>query len=168
MIGSFFALSGYSGCRGVRVVYDITGFSITNGAHVTFFPFSADYTSESFFISKAQLNTYVSSLSQAHSGLTSGYFSILHVKGIGFKVFYSSVKHALYFTLGYNHITKFCLPVSVKVRSLKNYLIFYSFDKGSLGSTIYGIRHLRYPDPYLGKGIRFRFQLMRFKPGKQR
>ncbi len=147
---------------------DPTGFTFTNGPHTAFFPVSPNYASGLFFVSKAYTNTYLSLMRQSCRGLMSGYFSILHVKGIGFKVFYSTFRHSLYFNLGYNHITKYRLPPSVSVRSLKGYLMFYSFDNHSLGSVVYGVRHLRYPDPYRGKGVRFRFQLIRFKPGKQR
>lgn len=97
-----------------------------------------------------------------------GYYSVLHVKGIGFKVFYFSRLHALYFSLGYNHIVKYKLPKNISVKVRKQYLLFFSCDKCSLGNSIYQIQHLRFPDPYRGKGIRFRFQIINFKPGKQR
>lgn len=97
-----------------------------------------------------------------------GYYSVLHVKGIGFKVFYFSRLHTLYFSLGYNHIVKYKLSKNIFVKVRKQYLLFFSCDKCSLGNSIYQIRHLRFPDPYRGKGIRFRFQIMNFKPGKQR
>lgn len=150
------------------VNYDATGFSFTNGEKIIFSPFSSAYFSNFFSVSRSYINTYTTLLNRIQQGLISGYFSVLHVKGIGFKVFYSIARHSLYFSLGYNHFTKYKLSSDVKVRSLKGYLMLYSDSKSHLGSAVYEIRHLRYPDPYRGKGIRFRFQLMKFKPGKQR
>jgi large subunit ribosomal protein L6 len=97
-----------------------------------------------------------------------GYYSVLHVKGIGFKVFYYNRGHSLYFSLGFNHLVKAKLPKSVFVKVRKQYVLLFSSDKQILGQTVHTVRHLRFPDPYRGKGIRFRFQVMKFKPGKQR
>jgi|UPI00068A7296 hypothetical protein len=120
-----------------------------------------------FFYDKSVLNSFLFQYTSA-SAFSFGYYSVLHVKGIGFKVFYYAKEHSLYFVLGYNHMVKFKLPQSVFVKVRKQYVIFFSADKNLLGSSLYYIIHLRYPDPYRGKGIRYRFQIIKFKPGKQR
>lgn len=120
-----------------------------------------------FFVSRKSVGSVVSAYSSLlHSHF--GYYSILHVKGIGFKVFYFARLHSLYFSLGYNHIVKYRLPLDINVKVRKQYLLFFSYNRSLLGSSVYQIQHLRFPDPYRGKGIRFRFQIMVFKPGKQR
>lgn len=95
------------------------------------------------------------------------FFQILHVKGIGFKVYYYFKTHSLYFNLGYNHICKYNLSGVSDVKVRKQYLLLFA-QTVSLIFFINEIRNLRYPDPYRGKGIRFRFQEIKFKPGKQR
>lgn len=123
---------------------------------------------DSTFIFNKSFTGLVVSFYKAAVGSCFGYYSILHVKGIGFKVFYFSRLHALYFSLGYNHIVKYRLSRDIAVKVRKQYLLFFSQSKDSIGRSVYQIRHLRFPDPYRGKGIRFRFQIMNFKPGKQR
>lgn len=120
-----------------------------------------------FFFSKeiaGSTASFYNSILKSHFG----YYTILHVKGIGFKVFYFAKRHSLYFSLGYNHLVRYGLSPEVSVKVRKQYLLFFSRNKALLGTSIYQIQHLRFPDPYRGKGIRFRFQIMAFKPGKQR
>jgi large subunit ribosomal protein L6 len=124
--------------------------------------------SGSFFTDSALLGSALSLYKRFLLTDSIGYYSVLHVKGIGFKVFYFRSAHALYFILGYNHVVKFTLSKRVLVRVRKQYLLFFSYDKQTFGQTICRIRLLRFPDPYRGKGIRFRFQVMNFKAGKQR
>jgi ribosomal protein L6P/L9E len=95
------------------------------------------------------------------------FFQILHVKGIGFKVYYYKKTTSLYFNLGYNHICKYCLAGFAAVKVRKQYLLIFTTIR-SIMFYINEIKNLRFPDPYRGKGIRFRFQEMKFKPGKQR
>jgi large subunit ribosomal protein L6 len=121
-----------------------------------------------FAASRSQLFTLFANLSSIYNGLHGGYFCVLHVKGIGFKVFYSFLRRALYFFLGYNHVTKYQLLPLVTIKPLKNHLLIFTFRNDLFGSSVYHIRHLRFPDPYRGKGIRYRYQIMHFKPGKQR
>lgn len=123
--------------------------------------------SNSFFVSRSSLG---SSLSFFRDKFRSRYgnYCVLHVKGIGFKVFYFSRYHSLYFLLGYNHLVKFRLPDTIFAKVRKQYVLLFSDSKVDLGRVTYSIRHLRFPDPYRGKGIRYRFQLIKFKPGKQR
>lgn len=123
--------------------------------------------SKKFFSDRSNLGAFIAHYKNLTFSLA-GFFSVLHVKGIGFKVFYFRHKHALYFILGYNHITKFFLPSSIYVKVRKQYILLFSNDKSVLGQTTSFIMRLRYPDPYRGKGIRYRFQIIKFKPGKQR
>lgn len=120
-----------------------------------------------FCVSATMVSNTVNNLSNSVSSIH-GYFSVLHVKGIGFKVYYYSKLNALYFSLGYNHLVKYRLADNILVKVRKQYILMFSYNKQDLGTTICQIRRLRYPDVYRGKGIRFRFQSMNFKPGKQR
>jgi len=95
------------------------------------------------------------------------FFQILHVKGIGFKVYYYRKTTSLYLNLGYNHICKYCLESVGSVKVRKQYLLLFT-PLSSIMFFVNEIKNLRKPDPYRGKGIRFRFQEIKFKPGKQR
>lgn len=152
------------------VFFDATGFALVHSKTVFYLGFDRKYFENvlGFCVSRAYSNTFLAILRNLDVGLRAGYFKVLHVKGIGFKVFRSLIKRALYFFLGYNHVTKYSVPSSVSFRPLKGHILLFSTQKQPFGSALYSIRHLRFPDPYRGKGIRYRFQLMRFKPGKQR
>ncbi len=156
--------------RSHRVLFDRSGF-ISCASHNLFFNvFDSRYVriDDSFCASKAYLRGFYSILRSTIAGVGSAYFVVLHVKGIGFKVFHSVLKRALYFFLGYNHVTKYRLSAIVQFRPLKGHVLLFSPLSAVFGNVVYHIKHLRYPDPYRGKGIRNRFQLMKFKPGKQR
>jgi len=120
-----------------------------------------------FVSSKSEVSFFKKKLFDAVSHIRIVY-QILHVKGIGFKVYYHKVAHSLYFNLGYNHLCKYNLTLTTGVKVRKQYLLIYSINKPELSVSVYQIRALRLPDPYRGKGIRFRFQQLKFKPGKQR
>jgi len=156
--------------RALAFTSDSTGLAIITPTRQLYFAFDGRFFSRlrSFCISMAQLIVRLSGFKSVYQGLRGGYFCVLHVKGIGFKVFYSFLRRALYFFLGYNHLTKFRVPELVEVKPLKTYILVFTFRKDLFGKSVYYIRHLRFPDPYRGKGIRYRYQIMRFKPGKQR
>lgn len=119
-----------------------------------------------FVTSRSRISAISKKLSDLNNKLKI-FFQILHVKGIGFKVYYYRVTHSLYFNLGYNHVCKYLLNLTISVKVRKQYLLLFV----KLFSPMYfinEIRNLRFPDPYRGKGIRFRFQEIKFKPGKQR
>jgi hypothetical protein len=152
------------------LLWDRTGFGFVGQTELVYVPFDVRFLNlkSLFCISLSYLQGFFARLKSVDMGIRAGYFQVLHAKGIGFKVFRSVFKHALYLFLGYNHVTKYRVPKSVLFKPLKGHVLFFSIDKAGLGSSIYHVRHLRFPDPYRGKGIRYRFQLMRFKPGKQR
>lgn len=153
-----------------KLLFDPTGFAFVSGSKVFYAAFDKRYldTRSSFSVSLSYLNTFFSNLRNIDLGFKAGFFTILHVKGIGFKVFRSMLFRALYFFLGYNHVTKYSVTPVVTYRPLKGHILLFSFLKTDFGYTVFELRNLRFPDPYRGKGIRYRFQLMRFKPGKQR
>jgi ribosomal protein L6P/L9E len=119
-----------------------------------------------FVVNKSHFSTIRRRLRNLSDKLKT-YFQILHVKGIGFKVYYYWKTKSLYFNLGYNHICKYCLEYIAEVKVRKQYLILFT-KIISLIFYVNEIKNLRFPDPYRGKGIRFRFQEIKFKPGKQR
>lgn len=135
-----------------------------------YFPFFSNNNSVLFFLSpyKKYVSTLRSSLSTSFFGVNSGYFRYLELKGIGFKVLYSQPKHCLFFFLGYNHVTSFYLPISVQVKVRKQFVLLFSYDNSVLSQVCSQIKLLRSPDPYRGKGITFKDEIINFKPGKQR
>lgn len=139
--------------------FDRYGVSLTLSDH---------FFNRSFVFSRSYSQLAVNAFAKLKLAGLIGVYQVLHVKGIGFKVFYHLNNHSLYFSLGYTHLLRFSLPPSITVKVRKEYILLFSLDSLVLGTTVEQIRGLRRPDPYRGKGIRYRFQLIKFKSGKQR
>ncbi len=133
-----------------------------------YFPFFFRNNVYFFSSSKKYTNTLRTTFSNVYFGVTSGYFRYVELKGVGFKVLYSPTTHSLFFFLGYNHIVSFYLPISVQVKVRKQYILLFSYDNSTLSYICSQIKSLRFPDPYRGKGVLFRDEVLKFKPGKQR
>jgi ribosomal protein L6P/L9E len=156
--------------RSLTFCFDHTGFALISSNTIWYVPFDARFFSPAgfFSISSCQLKSTVATFRSFYLGLRSGHFCVLHAKGIGFRIYFSFLNWALYFFLGYNHLTKYLASARLRIKTLKGHLLLYTLDSGVFGTSVYQIRHLRFPDPYRGKGIRYRYQIMNFKPGKQR
>jgi large subunit ribosomal protein L6 len=103
------------------------------------------------------------------TGVTEGFTTIQEFVGVGYKV---EVKgQNIEMSLGYSHNIIFQIPEEVKAESVIErgrppVLILRSSDKQLLGQVAAKVRSLRKPEPYKGKGIRFRGEVLRKKAGK--
>jgi len=157
--------------RSLSFSFDGSGLSLITPPSINYVPLDARFFStlhSSFSISHPQLISTISRFRMLYMGLYGGHFCVLHAKGIGFRVYLSALRRALYFFLGYNHITKYSLPQLVCAKPLKGYIFIHTARLDLFGTAIFQIRNLRFPDPYRGKGVRYRYQVIKFKPGKQR
>jgi len=89
--------------------------------------------------------------------------------GVGYRV--SSTGNLVEFSLGYSHPIFFSVPDEVKVTTTMEKgspptIILESHDNQLLGQVCAKIRALRKPEPYKGKGIRFKGEQIRRKAGK--
>ncbi|MDR2823899.1 MAG: 50S ribosomal protein L6 [Prevotellaceae bacterium] len=103
------------------------------------------------------------------TGVAEGYSKTLELVGVGYRV--SNQGQVLEFALGYSHNIFVKLPDEIKVetkseRNQNPLVILWSADKQLLGQVCAKIRSLRKPEPYKGKGIRFRGEVIRRKAGK--
>ena len=101
-------------------------------------------------------------------GVSEGYSKELELVGVGYR---AEVKgNVLNLSLGYSHPIDFDLPESVKASLIKEgrdtFVKLESIDKQMLGQTAAEIRSLRPPEPYKGKGVRYRGEQIRTKAGK--
>jgi large subunit ribosomal protein L6 len=101
-------------------------------------------------------------------GAAEGYERILELHGTGYRC---EVKgRVLHFSLGFSHPAQFELPPQVSAvvppDSKGTVLILSSPDKAALGQVAATVRGLRPPEPYGGKGIRYRGEAIRRKAGK--
>ena len=102
-------------------------------------------------------------------GVSDGYTKVLELVGVGYRV--STQGNLIEFSLGYTHPIFIQLPAEVKVetkseRNQNPLLILESCDKQLLGLICAKIRSFRKPEPYKGKGILFKGEVIRRKSGK--
>ena len=102
-------------------------------------------------------------------GVSEGYKKVLELVGVGYRV--SNQGNLIEFSLGYTHPIFLELPAEVKVESKSErnqnpILTLESCDKQLLGLICAKIRSFRKPEPYKGKGILFKGEVIRRKSGK--
>ena len=102
-------------------------------------------------------------------GVSEGYKKEMELVGVGYRV--SNQGNIIEFALGYTHPIFIQLPKEVKVetkmeRNQNPQIILESCDKALLGLICAKIRSFRMPEPYKGKGILFKGEVIRRKSGK--
>lgn len=101
-------------------------------------------------------------------GTTEGFTRTLELVGTGYRV--ESKAGALHFALGFSHPVVFPVPAgitaNVPVDSKGTQIVLTGADRALVGQTAARIRSLRPPEPYGGKGVRYRGEQVREKAGK--
>jgi large subunit ribosomal protein L6 len=101
-------------------------------------------------------------------GCAEGYEKILELKGTGYRVELKGT--TLHFALGYSHPIAYPLPKGITGTipgdSKGTVLVLNGADKELIGQTAATIRGFRPPEPYGGKGVRYRGERVREKAGK--
>lgn len=102
-------------------------------------------------------------------GVTQGYKLEQELVGVGYRAAHKG--QLLELTLGFSHNVAFELPKEIKLLTAtekgKNPMItLESTDKELIGLVASKIRSFRTPEPYKGKGIKFKDEQLRRKAGK--
>ena len=104
-------------------------------------------------------------IKNALSGAVADFSKELSVVGIGFKAALEGKNLVL--NLGFSHPVRFPIPEGVKIAVEKNLIRVSGSNKWLVGETAAKIRDLRRPEPYQGKGIRYKDEAVRKKAGKK-
>ena len=99
-------------------------------------------------------------------GVTKGFAKTLEIQGVGYR---ASLRGAdLELNVGFSH------PVVMKPRAgitfevpVPTLVIVKGTDKQQVGQTAAEVRQVRPPEPYKGKGIRYKDEVVRRKVGKR-
>ncbi len=101
-------------------------------------------------------------------GVAEGYERTLELKGTGYRVELKGT--TLNFALGFSHPVVYPLPQGISAQvpadSKGTVLVLQGADKELIGQTAAKIRGFRPPEPYAGKGVRYRGERVREKAGK--
>ena len=99
-------------------------------------------------------------------GVSDGFSKILDIEGVGYRAEMDG--QTLVLNVGYSHPVRFEPPkdVSFAVENRSKTIIISGIDKQVVGEIAAIIRKQRPPEPYKGKGIRYRGEYVRRKAGK--
>jgi large subunit ribosomal protein L6 len=98
-------------------------------------------------------------------GVSTGFTRSLEIIGVGYRA--EAKGKTLYLTLGYSHPIVYQLPDGVQAKvERQTQVTLESIDRHLLGEVAAGIRGLRPPEPYKGKGIKYADEKIRRKAGK--
>ncbi len=108
-------------------------------------------------------------------GVTEGFKKEMDVVGVGYKADVQGKK--IVFALGYSHPIEYALPEGIEAKaervntksSINQYqttITLTGIDKQLLGQVAAELNHLRKPDAYKGKGVRYADKFYKLKPGK--
>jgi len=102
-------------------------------------------------------------------GVSEGFKKELEVVGVGYRA--NANGQRLELSLGYSHPFVIELPKEIKVSTTSDKgkaptVMLESHDKQLVGQVAAKIRSLRKPEPYKGKGVRFKGEEIRRKAGK--
>jgi large subunit ribosomal protein L6 len=102
------------------------------------------------------------------TGVTEGYTKVLEITGVGYRA-NAQGPRKLKLQLGYSHDVDFDVPEGVEVKTPDNTTIeITGIDKQKVGQVAAEIRRWRKPEPYKGKGIRYRGEYIFRKEGKKK
>ena len=98
-------------------------------------------------------------------GVKAGYCKELQIQGVGFKAQLQGKK--LVMSLGFSHPVEYLIPdgVTVKVTDPTSMSVSGP-DKELVGQVSARIRAFCPPEPYKGKGVRYKGEYVRHKAGK--
>lgn len=115
----------------------------------------------------AQAGTARALINNMVIGVTDGFTKELELVGVGYRAQVSG--KVINLSLGFSHPIDYELPQSVTAETPKNtVIILKSIDKQQLGQVAAEIRAYRPPEPYKGKGIRYKDELVARKEAKKK
>ncbi|MCB5424143.1 MAG: 50S ribosomal protein L6 [Sphingomonadales bacterium 63-6] len=101
------------------------------------------------------------------SGVTEGYTKVLEITGVGYRAQAQGAKLKL--QLGYSHDVDLDVPEGLEVKTPDQTTVeINGIDKQKVGQFAAEVRRWRKPEPYKGKGIKYRGEYIFRKEGKKK
>ena len=99
-------------------------------------------------------------------GVTEGFKKELEIVGVGYR--FALKGNAIVISAGYSHPVELQIPNGIKVECPSNTeLTITGFDRELVGEFAANVRKVRQPEPYKGKGIRYKDEHIIRKEGKK-
>ena len=99
-------------------------------------------------------------------GVSKGFEKGLEIIGVGYR--FQVQGKLLTINAGYSHPVKITVPEDLTVEAVSNTeIVVKGIDKQLVGEFAANVRKVRKPEPYKGKGIRYKDEVIRRKEGKK-
>ena len=119
-------------------------------------------------ISRQLHGTTNSVINNMIKGVNEGFKRELEINGVGFR--FQVQGNKIIITAGFSHNVEMVIPQGIKVEmpdKSQTELIISGYDKQAVSEFAAKIREVREPEPYKGKGIKFKEEHIRRKEGKK-
>jgi large subunit ribosomal protein L6 len=101
------------------------------------------------------------------TGVSDGFTKVLEITGVGYRA--SVAGSNLRLQLGYSHDVDFAIPDGITIKTPDQTTVeITGRDKQRVGQVAAEIRRWRKPEPYKGKGIKYRGEKIFRKEGKKK
>jgi large subunit ribosomal protein L6 len=101
------------------------------------------------------------------TGVTEGFTKVLEISGVGYRA--QAQGKNLRLQLGYSHDVNYPIPEGIDVKTPdQNTVEISGIDNQQVGQVAAEIRRWRKPEPYKGKGIKYRGEYIFRKEGKKK
>ena len=115
---------------------------------------------------KAMHGTINANINNMMTGVTKGFEKGLEIIGVGYR--FTLKGNVLVISAGYSHPVEMEIPNGITVEVPSNTEVTVKgIDKVLVGEFAANIRKVRQPEPYKGKGIRYKDEHVRRKEGKK-
>ena len=152
-------VKGPKGTLSMPLVEDIS-YTLEDGA-ISVMPANASKRARAFW---GMQRTMVSNLVV---GVSDGFTKVLEITGVGYR---ASVQGSnLKLQLGYSHDVDFAIPDGIAIKTPDQTTVeITGADRQQVGQVAAEIRRWRKPEPYKGKGIKYRGEFIFRKEGKKK
>lgn len=157
--GQTIEVKGPKGTRTFKATDDVT-ITIDDGA-VTVTPRGTSKRArQQWGMSRSMIENLV-------TGVTTGFKKELEIQGVGYRAAVQG--NTLKLNLGYSHDVDYEAPAGVTVTAPKQTeIVVEGIDEQAVGQVAAEIRAWRAPEPYKGKGIRYKGEFIFRKEGKKK
>jgi large subunit ribosomal protein L6 len=116
-------------------------------------------------LAKSLWGTYAAHVRNMAKGVTEGFEKVLEIEGVGFR---AEVKGTdLFMNLGFSHPVIIAIPAGITAEVVKSVITLKGPDLEQLNQFAANVRKVKKPEPYKGKGIRYRGEFIIRKQGKK-
>jgi len=157
--GQAIEVKGPKGTRSFKATDDVTITVADNAVTVT--PRGTSKRArQQWGMSRSQIENLV-------TGVTTGFKKELEINGVGYRAQVQG--NVLKLSLGYSHDVNFDIPQGITVTCPKpTEIIVEGNDQQQVGQVAANIREWRKPEPYKGKGIKYKAEFIFRKEGKKK